>query len=68
MIAQEIKDKLAAMPRKERDEVVAFLFRLRQAEEGDYAVSVARRLQDKESAHWLSPEEFEQRLDGKPAR
>jgi len=62
---QEIKQKLAALRRQEQDEVIAFLFHLRHAHEGDYLSSVARRLQDAESSHWLSPDEFERRLDRK---
>jgi len=68
MSVQEIKDQLETLPRKEQDEVIAFLFHLRHAEEADYTGSVARRLQDKEPSHWLSPDEFEQQLDGKPTR
>lgn len=68
MSVQEIKAKLAELPRQEQDEVIAYLFHLRQSEEGDYAGSVERRLQDADPAHWLSPDEFEQRLDNKPTR
>ena len=63
MSVQEIKEKLSAMPRKEQDEVVAFLFQLRHANDADYQASISRRLQDKDSAHWLSPDEFERELD-----
>ena len=63
MSVQEIKEKLSAMPRKEQDEVVAFLFQLRHADDADYQAGISRRLQDKEPAHWLSPEEFERELD-----
>jgi hypothetical protein len=62
---QEIKQKLATLHRQEQDEVIAFLFHLRHTHEGDYRSSVARRLADAESAHWLSPDEFERRLDQK---
>ena len=68
MSVQEIKDQLATLPREEQDEVIAFLFQLRQRQEGDYGESVARRLQDTEPSHWLSPDEFEQRLDDKANR
>ncbi|MCZ7640932.1 MAG: hypothetical protein M5U12_35700 [Verrucomicrobia bacterium] len=65
MSVQEIKQTLATLRRQEQDEVIAFLFRLRHTHEGDYLSSVARRLQDAEPSHWLSPDEFERRLDQK---
>jgi hypothetical protein len=65
MSVQEIKDKLASLPRKEQDEVIAFLFHLRHAGDADYQSSVSRRLQDSEASHWLSPDEFERELDKK---
>ena len=63
MSVQEIKDKLATLPPKEQDEVIAFLFHLRRAGDVDYQSSVSRRLRDKERSHWLSPDEFERELD-----
>jgi len=68
MSVQEIKDKLAELPRQEQDEVIAYLFHLRQSREGDYAGSVARRLHDPDPSHWLSPDEFERRLDEESTR
>ena len=68
MSVQEIKEKLATLPRSQQDEVIAFLFHLRHAEDTDYQNRIGRRLQDKESSHWLSPDEFERRLDQKGSR
>ena len=68
MSVQEIKDTLATLPRKEQDEVIAFLFHLRHAEEAEYTGTVARRTRDTVPSHWLSPDEFEQQLDGKATR
>ena len=63
MSVQEIKDSLASLPRKEQDEVVAYLFHLRHADDVDYHSNISRRLEDKEPSHWLSPDEFERELD-----
>jgi len=68
MSVQEIKDTLAALPRKEQDEVIAFLFQLRHAGDSDYQSNISRRLQDKNQSHWLSPDEFERELDKKEGR
>ena len=65
---QEIKEKLATLPRKDQDEVIAFLFHLRHADDADYQAGLARRLQDKDLSHWLSPDDFERRLDKKDRR
>ena len=58
MSVQEIKDTLATLPRKEQDEVIAFLFQLRHVDDSDYQSSISRRLHDKDRSHWLSPEEL----------
>jgi hypothetical protein len=65
MSVQEIKEKLASLPRKEQDEVAAFLFHLRNAADGDYQKDVGRRIDDREPSHWISPDEFEKQLDKK---
>jgi hypothetical protein len=65
MSVLEIKDKLAALSRREQDEVVAYLFHLRHADDTEYQTTLIRRLGDKDPGHWLSPEEFEQELDKK---
>ena len=67
MSVQEIKEKLAALPQKEQDEVIAYLFHLRNARDREYASQIDRRLKDKNPSHWLSPDEFERELDKKKA-
>jgi len=68
MSVQEIKKQLAALPRIEQDEVIAYLFHLRHADDADYESKVARRLEDREPSHWLSPDQFEHELDKREAR
>jgi hypothetical protein len=63
MSVHEIKENLARLPRKEQDEIVAFLFHLRHTSDSDYRADVSRRLDDKDESHWLSPEDFERELD-----
>lgn len=65
MSVQEIKKKLAAMPRTAQDEVIAYLFHLRHAHDEDYEGPINQRLEDKDPGHWLSPDEFERELDKK---
>ena len=63
MSVQEIKDKLATLPRKEQDEVIAYLFHLRHEDDADYQGNISRRLKDPDPSHWLSPDQFERALD-----
>ena len=65
MSLQEIKEKLATFSRKDQDEVIAFLFHLRHANDADYQRDLAKRLQDQDPLHWLSPDEFQRKLDEK---
>ena len=65
MSVQEIKEKLASLPRKDQDEVIAFLFHLRHADDAEYQADLARRLQGKDPSHWPSPDDFERRLEKK---
>ena len=62
---EEIKQGIAALPPREQNEVTAFLFHLRHAADTEHQQRVASRLDDRDPAHWLTPEEFERRLDAK---
>jgi hypothetical protein len=62
---EEIKHRIASLSPTEQSEVSAFLFHLRHAADPDYQERVNSRLADSEESHWLTPEEFEQRLDRK---
>ena len=65
MSVQEIKEQLAALPRNEQDEVIAYMFHLRHAHIREYASQTGRRLKDKDPSQWLSPDAFERELDKK---
>jgi hypothetical protein len=68
MSVQEIKAQLLGLPRREQDEVIAFLFQARHAEDENYQRDVTRRVEDRNPAHWLTPDEFERRLDQREPR
>ena len=63
MSVEEIKRGIKSLSPEEQGELSAFLFRLRRAADPDYQESVESRLADRDPAHWLTPEEFERRLD-----
>ena len=63
MSVEQIKNSLASLSPAEQGEVSAFLFHLRHASDPEYQSRVEARLSDPDPAHWLTPEEFERRLD-----
>jgi hypothetical protein len=65
MSVEEIKQSIASLSPTEQGEVSAFLFHLRHASDPDYQERVSSRLSDRDATHWLTPEEFERKLDQK---
>ena len=63
MSVEEIKKSLAGLSSAEQNEVSAYLFHLRHHTDPNYQAHVSAVLDDKNPAHWLTPEEFEKRLD-----
>ncbi len=65
MSVKEIKEQLATLPRRDQDEVVAYLFHLRHRDDPDYNREIDRRLDDRNSVNWLSIDDFEALLERK---
>ncbi|MBW8863328.1 MAG: hypothetical protein JF609_00070 [Verrucomicrobia bacterium] len=63
MSVMDLKRELMALSATEKAEVAAFLFQLRRQDDAAYQTTVRRRLDDKDSSHWLTPDEFEKRLN-----
>jgi hypothetical protein len=63
MSVEEIKKSLASLSEAEQREVTAFLFHLRHSHDSEYEKAVSDRLSDTDKSHWLTPAEFEQKLD-----
>jgi hypothetical protein len=63
MSVKELKSQLVTLSPLEQAEVAAFLFHLRHATDPDYQSAVTRRIADKDTAHWLTPDELERRMD-----
>jgi hypothetical protein len=64
MSVEEIKKSLTTLSAAQRSEVTAFLFHLRRAADPEYQSRLDFVLADKTPEHWVTPEEFEKRLDG----
>jgi len=65
MSVEEIKKSLTALSAAEQSEVTAFLFHLRHVADPEYQERLNAVMSDKNPGHWLTPEEFEKRLDGR---
>jgi len=65
MSVEEIKRGIASLSAAERGEVTAYLFHLRHAADSEYQDRITSRLADTDPTHWLTPEEFERRLNEK---
>ncbi len=63
MNLEEIKQGIASLSPQAQNEVTAFLFHLRHAGDAGYQQRVTARLADSDQAHWVTPENFERRLD-----
>ena len=66
MSVEEIRNSLLALAADERREVTAFLFQLRHASDAEYQARIDAVISDKDPDHWLTPDEFEKRLDAWP--
>jgi hypothetical protein len=63
MSVEEIKKSLAGLSSQEQSEVTAYLFHLRHLADPEYQARVNAVMKDTDPEHWLTPEEFEARLD-----
>lgn len=63
MSVEELKKTVATLSPGEQNELTAFLFHLRHRGDVAYQAKLKARVDDKDPSHWLTPEEFEKRLD-----
>ena len=63
MSDEELKRTVATLSPGEQNELTAFLFHLRHRGDVEYQAKLKARVDDKDPPHWLTPEEFEKRLD-----
>jgi hypothetical protein len=63
MSFEQIKRAVALLDERQQTELIAYTLQLRYAQDADYHGEVTDRLNDGDKTHWLTPEEFERRLD-----
>ena len=63
MSFEQLKGEVAQLGSSKQAELIAYTLQLRYAGDADYRREFTERLNDKDKSHWLTPEEFERRLD-----
>jgi hypothetical protein len=63
MSLEQLKREVASLSSQEQTELISYALELRHAGDPEYRREVTDRLNDSDRSHWLTPEEFERRLD-----
>ncbi len=63
MSLEQLKREVASLTSREQAALISYTLKLRHASDAEYQKEVTDRLNDSEKSHWLTPEEFERRLD-----
>ena len=64
MSIEQLKKEAATLSFQQQGELAAYLVQLRNRQDPDYLREMQRRIEDKDQANWLTPVEFERKLDG----
>ena len=62
MSIDAIKQELAGLDADGRQQIIAYLVSINQRENPEYRAKMARKIDDKDPSHWLTLEEFDQKL------
>lgn len=65
MNVEELKKEAAALSPEKQRELAAFLVHLRNTRDADYDSVMQQRMEEKDRSRWLTPDEFERRLDAR---
>jgi hypothetical protein len=60
---EQLKHEVALLSGPQQAELIAYTLQLRHAQDAEYRREVADRLNDSDPTRWLTPDEFERRLD-----
>jgi asparagine synthetase B (glutamine-hydrolysing) len=63
MSLEQIKREVALLDAQQQAELITYTLQLRYAHDASYHREVTDRLNDADRSHWLTPDEFERRLD-----
>ncbi len=62
MSIEALKQELATLDANSRQQIISYLVAMNQRENPEYRSQMARKIDDKDPAHWLTLEEFDRRL------
>ena len=62
MSVEALKEEPAGLDTERRNEIVAYLLSIDDQKNAEYLSSLARKIDDKNPAHWLTLEEMDRRL------
>lgn len=63
MSFEQLKREVTTLSDREQAELIRYTLQLRYAQNAAYRREVTDRLNDRDKSHWLTPDEFEHRLD-----
>jgi len=63
MELDQLKKEIASLPSDRQGELIAYLVQLRNTNDPAYRRLVMERLGDRDPNHWLTPDQFEERLN-----
>ena len=63
MSFEQLKREVALLDDREKAQLISYTLQLRYAQDPDYRREVTDRPNDSDKTHWLTPAEFERRLD-----
>ena len=63
MSFEQLKREVALLDDREKAQLISYTLQLRYSQDSDYRREVRDRLNDSDKTHWLTPAEFERRLD-----
>ena len=63
MSFEQIKHEVALLDERQQAELISYTLQLRYAHDTNYHREVTDRLNDADKSHWLTPGEFERRLE-----
>ena len=65
MNVEDLKREAAALSPEKQRELAAYLVHLRNTRDPSYDDIMRQRMEEKDRSRWLTPDEFERRLDAR---
>ncbi|MBA4147284.1 MAG: hypothetical protein H0X66_04150 [Verrucomicrobia bacterium] len=63
MSLEQLKKEVASLTGQQQAELISYTLQLRYGKDPEYHREVTLRLNETDKSRWLTPEEFERRLD-----